>query len=115
MSKGQVTVSINGVDYPMACAPGEEGKVIALGAKIDEVARQISAASGSIGEARILVMASLILTDRMSELEQRITQLENGEGADAAETPQTSPEFDEDRLVQIVDGLTTRLEKLASR
>ena len=36
MATGQVTVSINGVDYPMACTPGEEDKVIALGKRIDE-------------------------------------------------------------------------------
>ena len=115
MSKGQVTVSINGIDYPMACAPGEEDKVLALGAKIDEVARQVSTASGAIGEARILVMAALILTDKMSEMEQKLTKHEAEAGSLASETPPAPTDFDEDKLVELVDGLTMRLEKLASR
>lgn len=113
MSKGQVTVSINGIDYPMACAPGEEDKVLALGAKIDEVARQISTASGAIGEARILVMASLILTDKMAELEDKLAQA--GSASAVPPSAEAAPSLDEDKLVAIVDGLTSRLEKLASR
>ena len=71
MAQSNVTVTINGSDYPMACAPGEEDKVKALGERIDSVASQIAAASGSIGESRLLVMAALILTDQLSELEQK--------------------------------------------
>ena len=113
MASAQVTVSINGIDYPMACAPGEEQKVMALGAKIDQVARQISAASGSIGEARILVMAALIMTDKIADMEDRIAALEAGGGEQTS--PETPAAMDEDKLVQIIDGLTARLEKLASR
>ena len=113
MSTGQVTVTINGMDYPMACTPGEEAKVLALGAKIDEVARQISAASGPIGEARILVMAALIMSDKMADLEDKLAQ--DGGPKDTAPSPQGTSDIDADRLAVLVDGLTARLEKLASR
>ena len=112
MATGQVTVSINGVDYPMACAPGEEDKVIALGKRIDEVARQISSASGAIGEARILVMAALILTDKMTELESKLSEA----GGNAAEDHFVSEsQIDADKMAEVINSLTTRLEKLASR
>ena len=52
-SSSNVTVTINGSDYPMSCSPGEEEKVRALGARIDAVAKQVAAASGPIGESRI--------------------------------------------------------------
>ena len=111
MAAGQVTVSINGIDYPMACTPGEEDKVVALGKRIDEVARQISSASGAIGEARILVMAALILTDKMSDLEDKLNQMAPA----GAETAETTDPIDEDQMVDLIDNLTTRLETLASR
>ena len=112
MASGQVTVSINGVDYPMACTPGEEDKVIALGKRIDEVARQISSASGAIGEARILVMAALILTDKMSELEEKLEQAGGGE---VSASPENQSQIDTDQMADVINSLTSRLEKLASR
>ncbi|MCE2517480.1 MAG: cell division protein ZapA [Alphaproteobacteria bacterium] len=123
MSSSNVTFTINGMDYPMACAPGEEQKVEALGARIDEVARQVAAASGAIGESRLLVMAALILTDQMNDLEDQLKA--KGEAAPA--TPPATPPVtssvtseaavsgvDEDALADIIEGLTARLEKLAS-
>ena len=110
MKTGEVTVSINGIEYPMSCTAGEEEKVIALGKRIDEVARQISASSGSIGEARILVMAALILTDRMSELEakeQPSLDKDSG-GARSGEA------VDSDRLADVINSLASRVERLAS-
>lgn len=116
MSSASVTVTINGKDYPMACAPGEEKKVEALGARIDEVARQVASASGAIGESRLLVMASLILMDQMQELEN------NSKERVSSASPQTeasaeplAPSVDEDKLVSIIDNLAERLEKLASQ
>ncbi len=118
MSTGQVTVTINGIDYPMACAPGEEAKVMALGAKIDEVARQVASASGPIGEARILVMAALIMSDKMADLEDKLSH--DGPPDAPAGAPVDAPadlaaQVDTEKLAALVDGLTARLEKLASR
>jgi cell division protein ZapA len=109
MNKGQVTVTINGIDYPMACVPGEEQKVIALGARIDEIARRVSADSGPITEARILVMTALILTDKMSEFEEKLMKDDGAVPASGGESLD-----DADRMASIIDSLTTRLEKLAS-
>lgn len=98
MSQSSVTVSINGKDYPMACSPGQEDHVLALGKRIDQVVRSVSAASGPIGEARLLVMAALILTDRLAEAEKN--------GAD-----KTVP--DDAELAAFINSLAARLEKLA--
>ena len=56
----------------MACSPGQEDHVLALGKRIDQVVRSVSAASGPIGEARLLVMAALILTDRLAEAKRTV-------------------------------------------
>lgn len=102
--QSNVTVTINGSDYPMSCAQGEEEKVRALGARIDAVAKQVATASGPIGESRILVMAALILTDQLSDLEE------------GAAKPSTAPEtLDEDHLAGILENLAGRIEALTSR
>lgn len=111
MSTSNVTVTINGNDYPMACAPGEEKKIEALGARIDEVARQVASASGAIAESRLLVMAALILTDQMRELEGKLAGLTEASPSDTAEV---GASMDEDKLAEMVEQVTARLEKLAS-
>ena len=93
----------------MACSPGQENHVIALGKRIDQVVRSVAAASGPIGEARLLVMAALILTDRLTEAEKNAS-------ADAAEKPSekdTSPQPDQAELTALINSLADRIEKLA--
>lgn len=116
MAQSNVTVTINGSDYPMACAPGEEDKVKALGERIDSVASQIAAASGSIGESRLLVMAALILTDQLSELEQK-----SSSSAPQAETLASEAENNakdanrDDHLAEKIEQLAARLEALSRK
>lgn len=107
MTEGRVTVSINGKDYPMACQPGEEAKVAALGKRIDEVVRKVATATGPIGEARLLVMASLIIADSLDDLENRDP---------AAAKPAADPASAEAEatLASRIENLATRLERLAS-
>ena len=117
MAQSNVTVTINGSDYPMACAPGEEDKVKALGARIDDVAGQIAAASGSIGESRLLVMAALILTDQLSELEAKSAATPE---AAPAQTPDAAVKDDQtkddhhkdDHLAEMIEKLAARIEAL---
>jgi len=104
MTENRVSVNINGQDYPMVCAPGEEEKVLALGEKINDVVRQIASVSGPISEARLLVMAALILTDRLTELENN-TATGNEPASDNA---------DEDKIASVLENLASRLETLAS-
>lgn len=112
MTQSSVTVSINGKDYPMACSPGQENHVLALGKRIDQVVRSVSAASGPIGEARLLVMAALILTDRLSEAEKNaVSGGDSGAKAlDGADQP-LSEETAE--LAELINSLAGRIEKLA--
>lgn len=111
MAQSNVTVTINGSDYPMACAPGEEDKVKTLGERIDSVASQIAAASGSIGESRLLVMAALILTDQLSELEQKTSSSES-QAAPQNNAVDTSRD---DKMAEMIEQLAARLEALTGK
>lgn len=63
-----VTLTIGGRAYAVACAPGEEEHVAGLGRMIDG---RIQAMDGgaSLGETRSLLFAALLLADRVHELE----------------------------------------------
>src|ERR1700678_4431451 len=69
---GRVTLEINGRPYVVGCEDGGEPHVRALGARIDEKVRQISPDAGAPGEARLILMAALMIADQLNEAEAAI-------------------------------------------
>ncbi|MEM9670345.1 MAG: cell division protein ZapA [Pseudomonadota bacterium] len=61
MSKADI--EIYGKRYSVACAPGQEEKLIHFGKRLDMRVRQIAKAVGDIGETRLLLIAALALMD----------------------------------------------------
>ena len=72
----QVNVEINGRAYRLSCGPGEEEQVIALSRRIDNHAAKVGKASTPAAEAKMLVMASLLLADELQEAEAKVSALE---------------------------------------
>jgi cell division protein ZapA len=64
---GQVSVTINGRDYDIACADGEEDHVSDLAAQVSARVDQLADNVGQLGEARMLLMACLVLADELKE------------------------------------------------
>jgi cell division protein ZapA len=103
-----VTLEINGRPYVVGCEDGGEPHVRTLAARIDEQIRQIAPEAGAPGEARLILMAALMIADQLNEAEAAIQAAE----ARAAE-------FDKilDRLaanaVAALDSAADRLEGMA--
>ena len=72
----QVNVEVNGRAYRLSCGPGEEEHVISLSRRIDSHAAKVGKASTPAAEAKMLVMASLLLADELQEAEAKIAELE---------------------------------------
>ena len=98
-----VTLSIGGKDYSVACGPGEEDHVGYLGQLIDAKVSQMESA-GTQSETRLLLFASLLLADEVHELKQALTSAEL-----AAESGANTPTD----LTPLLEALAGRLEKLA--
>ena len=64
----QVTVTINDRDYEIACDDGQENHLIKLSQFVNKRLRKLTDAIGQVGDARLLVMASLLLADELSEV-----------------------------------------------
>jgi cell division protein ZapA len=64
-----VTLSIGGRSFAVACADGEEAHVGTLGRLIDEKVSNAGVAGQT--EARMLLFASLLLADEVHELKSR--------------------------------------------
>jgi Uncharacterized protein conserved in bacteria len=92
-----VDISVGGRNFRVACADGEEARILRLGRLIDAKVAE-SGASGQT-EGRMLLYASLLLADELDDLT-------NGSGSKTA--PSVAPEL-EHRLNEIAE----HIEKLA--
>jgi cell division protein ZapA len=72
----QVNVSINGRQFRMACADGEEDHLRELAKGLDDRIAALRGQFGEIGDARLTVMAALMVADELSETAKRIRRLE---------------------------------------
>ena len=72
---GQVSVTLNGRTYRLECGEGEETHLIALaeylGSHVDTMRRKF----GQVGDDRLILMASLVVTDELWELRRQVQEM----------------------------------------
>lgn len=120
----ELTVTVNGHNYVVACKAGEEEHLKFLA---DYMARKVASlvvSFGQIGEARLLLMASLMVADDLSEaykeladLRAEIAELRAKVESDApAESKADGPaRAGEDELAALIGGAARRVAELAER
>ena len=72
----QVTVTINGRQFRMACEDGEETHLTALAEDLDQRITRLRQRFGEIGDTRLTVMAALTVADELTEMKARLAGLE---------------------------------------
>ena len=72
----QVNLTVNGRVYRMACEDGEEEHVARLGDRFDEAIKELRGVLGEIGDQRLMVMAGILMTDRLGDAEQKLKKAE---------------------------------------
>ncbi len=112
-----VTVTVNGRAYTIACDDGEEKHLADLSQFIDKRVAEIAGAIGQVGDARLLLMASLLIADelglreqKVEELEGEISQLKQTRVA-VAEKAQTA----EGAVADVLESAAIRIEEIAAK
>ncbi|AFL53750.1 cell division protein ZapA [Sinorhizobium fredii] len=72
----QVTVTIDGKAYRMACEEGQEDHLSDLAARFDQYVSHLKGQFGEIGDLRLTVMAGIMVMDELSEVNRRLKNLE---------------------------------------
>jgi cell division protein ZapA len=72
----QVSVTIAGRPYRMACADGEEAHLQSLARLVDAKIAELRKNFGEIGDQRISIMAAITVADELTEAKRRIGELE---------------------------------------
>lgn len=72
----QVQITVHGRPYLIACDDGEEAHLQDLAAELDTRMAELGKSVGPVGEARMLLMAGLLLSDEVSAQTERLSALE---------------------------------------
>jgi cell division protein ZapA len=72
----QVSVTINGRRFNMACEDGQEDHLMALAREFDARIEGLRSKFGEIGDTRLTVMAALTVSDELAEISVRVKRLE---------------------------------------
>lgn len=72
----QVSVTINGRSFRMACDDGQEDHLLRLAAEVDGKVDQLKGAFGEIGDTRLTVMAAIMVADELAEARRRLKTVE---------------------------------------
>jgi len=121
-----VKVMIGGRDFDVACQPGEENFLRSAAALLDAEAQVFAGQAGRLTEARMLLMAGLMLADKTAGFDDQIKTLEARLAAREAEVvelksrPRPEPVRIEVPVVPVevketLAELAARAEALAAR
>lgn len=114
---GQVSVTLNGRTYRLECGEGEENHLIALaeylGSHVDTMKRKF----GQVGDDRLILMASLLVTDELWELRRQMQELKSSlaEASRDRSVADESVKSAQSDLAQRVSAAADRLEMLHQR
>lgn len=113
----QVTVSIDGKAYRMACDEGQEQHLMDLAASFDRYVTHLRNSFGEIGDQRLTVMAGIMVMDELVELQKRVKGMET-EIATLRKTRDDAlakADKNDAALTGALANLAERMENLAAR
>jgi cell division protein ZapA len=110
-----VIVQVNGRPYTMQCPAGEEAHLRDLAELLDGEVQRVKTSVGNVGDIRMLVMAGLMVADRLSEAIAKIQALEEQVAGlrEAKTTAQAEAQELQAALGQRLIAASRRLEALA--
>jgi cell division protein ZapA len=116
----QVTVSINGRQFRLACEEGQEAHLKRLAAELDRRIEELRTRFGEIGDTRLTIMAALVVADEVTEsgakqrkLEEELAALQQARVASAehAKATQAAVSAALNSAAERIENLTRRLNQ----
>lgn len=113
----QVSVTVNGRSYSVACEDGEEDHLLDLASYFDKRVKELSATIGQVGDTRLFLIAGLTAADDLSEALGRIEELEDELERLRAGLPESGERVErvEKMAAELLEVAARRLEDIAGR
>ncbi len=113
----QVTVTIDGKAYRMACDEGQEAHLTELAGSFDRYVGHLKTQFGEIGDLRLTVMAGIMVMDELSEANRKLAEVQ-GElesVTKARDSMAASAGRSDETLVQALGELTEQVNQIAAK
>ncbi len=104
-----IEVSVNGRRHSVQCGDGEEARVRQLAAYVDRRVSDLARGQTQLGDARLLLMASLLVADELSDAFDEIKRLKTALESRASDAEQQATAMI-DQVAQQLDAIAARLE-----
>ena len=103
-----VNVMVNSRAYTIACDEGEEEHLKELAAHVDAKAREVLGSVGQVGDARLLLMAALLIADEHHDMSGKVGESEK-------QSLHLRAEAAESATADMLESAAKRLEDIAAR
>jgi cell division protein ZapA len=112
-----VNVTIHGRQFRMACEDGQEAHLQQLARDLDERIVSLRGQFGEIGDARLTVMAALMVADELAETVNRLKRIEAERTAlqDARAADDMRTQTAQNAMVAAFNAAAERIEGLAKK
>jgi cell division protein ZapA len=112
-----VNVTINGRQFRMACEDGQEDHLRQLAKEMDDRVNTLRGQFGEIGDARLTVMAALMVADELTEMRDRLKRLEQDHATlqDARGTAADRDRATQAAIVAAFNSAAERIESMAKK
>jgi len=113
----QITVRVNERPYTMVCDEGEQDHITELAQFLDREVVELKEKFGQVGDSRLLMMAGIVVADKLSEALDQIESLrEEIQGLrDARSAATERSKHSEDSIAEKLDTAAERIEQLSKR
>jgi cell division protein ZapA len=105
-----VEISVNGRRHTVQCGEGEEQRVKRLASYVDRKVTELARGSMQVGDTRLLLMASLLVADELSDAFDEIKRLQarlDGDPVPGEEQAAAAV----DRVARQIDAIAAQLER----
>ena len=103
----EISITINGRNYGIACDDGQEKRVGELARFVDTRLREIARAGAATNESHLLVLTAIILADEIADLKA------SGAISPGSTTGVRITDDEEEAIVSAIDLLAARIDAIA--
>jgi cell division protein ZapA len=108
-----VEITVNGRRHSVQCGDGEEARVRGLAQYIDRKIAELAVDGTKIGDARLMLLAGLMIADELSDAYDKIQELESGSGSAGVSLPAAAGDH-ERRAAALIEQVAEQLNAVAA-
>ena len=114
----QVTVAVNNRLYQVGCEAGQEQHITRLASYIDTKVKELAGQAGQVGDARLLLLASLLVADELADAYDDLENLRKTNAHLNSELSQFkggAAQAAEEKIARSINAVSARLKTAAER